>query len=389
MPFALYSLYSAFIPARVALVKPRSAPTRKSSEPVCAAHPTSNTSRRGYASKKRMTRTQNLHTMRALQRSVIVACAFVLLPLGSAPADEMNSTYLVGQSRIDVHVEPGTLGVSNDELMRWVHWASDSVTAYYGRYPVPNLELHIIPTHGRGVRGGKTFGKKEGGLIRIHVGSETKMAGLESDWMLTHEMVHLAFPSMVDEHHWIEEGISTYVEPIARVRAGHMDAQRMWFEMMRDMHQGLPEPGDQGLDHTYTWARTYWGGALFCFLADVEIHKRTNNRKGLEDALRAILNAGGDIRHDWPVTEALRTGDQATGVYVLIPLYEKMKDQPYSVDLEAMWKDLGVERVGETVRFNDSAPSAKLRDAITRGTQPASSFVRPGEAPVFVGWRSR
>jgi len=32
--------------------------------------------------------------------------------------------------------------------------------------------------------------------------------------MLTHEMIHLAFPSMADEHHWIEEGLSVYVEPI-------------------------------------------------------------------------------------------------------------------------------------------------------------------------------
>jgi hypothetical protein len=193
------------------------------------------------------------------------------------------------------------------------------------------------------------------------------MAGLQADWMLTHEMVHLAFPSVADEHHWIEEGLATYVEPIARVRAGHLDVHQMWFELLRDLHQGLPEPGDQGLDHTHTWARTYWGGALFCFLADIEIHKQTNNRKGLDDALRGILDAGGDIRHDWKLSDALRTGDQATGVSVLIPLYNKMKDQPYEVDLPAMWKSLGVERAGDTARFVDSAAMAKIRDAITYG----------------------
>jgi hypothetical protein len=325
--------------------------------------------------------------MPALRHGFILASAlFLLLPTRNAPADEMNSTYLVGQSRIDVHIDSGQLAVSNQDLMQWVHWASESVTTYYGRYPVPNLDLSIIPSHGNGVRGGKTFGEKDGGRIRIHVGSESSMSSLQNDWMLTHEMVHLAFPSMADEHHWIEEGLSTYVEPIARVRAGHLDAQRMWFELVRDLHQGLPEPGDKGLNHTHTWARTYWGGALFCFLADLEIHKQTNNSKGLDDALRAILNAGGDIRYDWPLTQALRIGDQATGTSVLITLYDKMKDQPYEVDLPSMWKDLGVERTGDTVHFNDSAPLAKARNAITYGEQPASSG--SVQVPVFVGWRS-
>jgi hypothetical protein len=280
----------------------------------------------------------------------------------------MSASYQVGGSRIDVQVaDPDSLDVSKQDLMEWVHWASDSVATYYGHYPVPNVTLRIIPTDGKGVHGGKTFGERSGGSIRIHVGSQTTKAGLEADWMLTHEMVHLGFPSMADEHHWIEEGIATYIEPIARVRSGHLDVHQMWFELVRDLHQGLPEPGDKGLDHTHTWARTYWGGALFCFLADIEIHKQTNNRKGLDDALRGILNAGGDIRHDWELTDTLRTGDQATGVAVLISLYDKMKDKPYGVDLGAMWKNLGVERTGNTVSFNDAAPMARVRDAVTYG----------------------
>lgn len=309
----------------------------------------------------------------ATLRFVVSVCAlFLVTAARNSSADEMSASYDVGKSRINVHVEEGTLAVSNQDLMQWVHWASDSVATYYGRYPVPAVELRIVPAPGRGVRGGKTFGESDGGSIRIHVGSDTTMAGLQADWMLTHEMVHLSFPSMTYEHHWIEEGIATYVEPIARVRAGHMDVHEMWFELVRDLHQGLPEAGDKGLDHTHTWARTYWGGALFCFLADVEIHKQTNNRKGLDDALRGILDAGGDIRHDWKLGDALRVGDQAAGVVVLIPLYDKMKDQPYEVNLDAMWKDLGVARTGDTAQFNDSAPMAKIRDAITYGQAPKS-----------------
>jgi hypothetical protein len=303
--------------------------------------------------------------------------ALLLMPTTNSSADETTFTYTVGDAHVNATVDLRQLQVSIQDLQQWVRWAADSVKTYYGHYPVPNLRLRIIPTSGRGVRGGTTFPVSDGGFIRIHVGSDTIMAGLAQDWMLTHEMVHLSFPSVAENHHWIEEGIATYVEPIARVRAGHMDAREMWFEVVRDLHQGLPQTGDEGLDHTHTWGRTYWGGALFCFLADVEIHKQTNNAKGLDDALRGILNAGGDIRKDWELTDALRIGDQAVGVSVLVPLYDKMKDKPYDVDLPALWKDLGLERDGDTVRFVDSAPLAKTRDAITYGANRTAAVPAP------------
>ena len=207
---------------------------------------------------------------------------------------------------------------------------------------------------------------------------------------MTHEMVHLAFPSVPRSHHWIEEGLATYVEPIARARAGDLTPQKVWGDMVDGMPQGLPKTGDRGLDFTHTWGRTYWGGALYCLLADVEIRKRTGNRMGLEDAMRGILKSGGSIEVEWPLSRALQTADQAVGVSVLEELYNRMKANPVSPDLDQLWKELGVERQGETVVFDDSAPLAAIRRAITKspGQTAESPMVRPalrfwpGEAPV-------
>jgi hypothetical protein len=302
-------------------------------------------------------------------RSLAILCPLVLFFVACAyPADTVTSTILIGNSRIDVTTEEGQLHAPKDDVMKWVQWSAEAVAGYYGRFPVPHVALRLIPTGGTEVRGGRTFGD-HGSHISIHVGNDAAWPDFADDWMLTHEMIHLAFPDVDDSHHWIEEGIAVYVEPIARVRAHHMDPNQMWFEVMRDMHKGLPASGDQGLDHTHTWGRTYWGGALFCFLADIEIHQKTENRKGLQDALRGILGAGGDIRVDWDLEKALTVGDQATGVAVLKPLYEKMKDQPYSVDLPAIWAQLGIEQAANTVRFIDSAPLAKTREAMTWGQQ--------------------
>jgi len=180
------------------------------------------------------------------------------------------------------------------------------------------------------------------------------------------------------------------VEPIARVRAKKFDANEMWYEVVRDMHQGLPESGDQGLDHTHSWGRTYWGGAMFCLLADVEIRKQTGNKKGLDDALRGILLAGGDMRHDWPLENALDAGDRATGTTVLRTLYAKMKNAPYAVDLPALWQQLGIVQDGDTVRFVETAPLAAIREGITYGT-PSDSPKEASEAQprtIIVGRRA-
>ena len=267
-------------------------------------------------------------------------------------------------SKIDVQVGPGELTVTEDELKRWVQNAADAIVAYYGRFPVPHLRMQIEPSGGNGIRGGKTFGRG-GGLIVVHVGSQTPAIELASDWMMTHEMVHLTFPSMADEHHWIEEGIATYVEPIGRIQAGQMDAAEMWRDLVRDMPKGQPRAGDKGLDHTHTWGRTYWGGALYCLRADVEIRRQTQNAKGLQDALRGILDAGGDIREDWELRKVLETGDRTTGTHVLMNLYEEMKDKPVEVDLDSLWKQLGVRAENGRVTLVDDAPLAGVRRAIT------------------------
>jgi uncharacterized OsmC-like protein len=134
--------------------------------------------------------------------------------------------------------------------------------------------------------------------------------------------------------------------------------------MLRDMPQGQPQAGDRGLDRTHTWGRTYWGGALFCLQADVEIRKRTGNAKGLQDALRAINRAGGTIEAEWPLARALDIGDHATDTRTLTELYGKMTTQPVTVDLTHFWKQLGVHRSSQGITLDDRAPWAAIRASI-------------------------
>jgi hypothetical protein len=112
--------------------------------------------------------------------------------------------------------------------------SANAVTAYFGHFPVAHARVYIIVSqHGR-VSNGISFGNG-GAHCRISVGRQATLDDLFNDWELTHEMVHFSFPSVEDRHHWIEEGIATYVEPIARASVGLMTAKRVWGEMLRDM----------------------------------------------------------------------------------------------------------------------------------------------------------
>jgi hypothetical protein len=262
--------------------------------------------------------------------------------------------------------------------MQWVRNASSSVATYYGRFPVARDRVLIEPVAGeRGIRQGTTWGDVGGSpaFTRIRLGQHTTQQDLDEDWEMTHELIHSAFPSQDDDQSWMEEGLATYIEPIARVQRGFLRPESIWGDMMHDMPKGDPGAFDRGLDNTHSWGRTYWGGAQFCLQADVMIREQTHNRKGLQDALRAIVNAGGTIDKDWPLRKALEIGDAETGTHVLVHLYDVMGNAPMPVDLTSLWQKLGVVHTSDGIRFDDHAPEAAIRQAITH--TPASGIIQP------------
>jgi predicted metalloprotease with PDZ domain len=100
-------------------------------------------------------------------------------------------------------------------------------------------------------------------------------------------------------------------------------------------------------------------------LADVEMRKRSGNSKGLQDAMRGIVAAGGTHDKDWPIERFISVGDKAVGMTVLADLYAKMGTQAYAPDLIGLWRDLGVIDAPDGARFDDTGSMAPIRRAIT------------------------
>jgi hypothetical protein len=271
----------------------------------------------------------------------------------------------VGSATIDVEWQGPAPDVGESGLLEWLARSADIVRRYYEEFPVRTATIRISITEGDHMGNGRTFGLPRP-YIEVSVGRHITARALTDDWVLVHEMIHLSLPAVADAQNWLAEGIATYVEGIARTQAGNMTAVDLWTEYLEAMPKGLPQPNDRGLDRTHTHARTYWGGALYCLIADVRIRERTNSRYGLQDALRAIRGAGAGMSSEWPIERILTTGDAATGTTVLRDLYVSMRDRPVAPDLDALWSELGIHMSDGVVRFDDSARLAVVRRAITR-----------------------
>ncbi len=299
----------------------------------------------------------------------LAAFASLAHAAGSTCAKQAGVAIAVPGGTVCTSIDDPALSPRQPVLRDWIERSARIVALYYGRFPAPFVMLDIHGAPGRGVRGGRTS-DESGLVIQVTVGRDVAGEELAADWVLVHEMVHLALPEVGPRHNWLAEGIATYVEGVARAQFGNRDIADVWAEYRHSMPLGLPHAGEGGMDQTPTWGRTYWGGALYCLQADVAIREQTANRAGLQTALRAILNETGGFANERGIDEVLRMGDAATGTGVLENLYGEIKATALSPDLDQLWSRLGVPQDPKSEAFDDRAPLAAVRIAIT-ARQPA------------------
>jgi hypothetical protein len=298
--------------------------------------------------------------------SILGGAIFILFcPLahGACPAG-VTMELPVNGSKICVFIEDDGLAKQQALLRGWIDRSAHIVASYYAIFPAPVVVIRLQGMEGSGVGGGRTT-NDSGLMIQMRVGRATGADTLAADWVLVHEMVHLALPEVGRRHNWLAEGLATYVEGVARAQFGNRDIADVWAEDRHSMPMGLPRAGDGGIDESPSWGRTYWGGALYCLQADIAIREQTANRVGLQTALRAILRETGGYGAERDIAEVLKIGDAATGTHVMYGLYEQIRATPQSPDLDVLWTLLGVPSEPKTQAFDDRAPLAAIRIAIT------------------------
>jgi hypothetical protein len=272
----------------------------------------------------------------------------------------------VPRGHIDLVVLDRPMAANIDTLAIWVGDTAQAVAGYWGRFPAQQAMLMIIPIDGNSIR----YGRVESDhaiSVMVQIGADEKPRALYDEWVLVHEFTHIGSPFIRDTGAWLNEGIATYVEPIVRYRAGWRSRDSVWQEWLKNMPRGLQAMGPTGL-HDASRSGVYWGGGLFMLMSDIAIHQATGNKKGLQDCLAAVLDRGGDIRKIWHTDPMLQACDEAVGGHVMRDLAGRHLGPGAAVDLDALWKQLGVSMDGAgVIHYDDSAPLAAVRDSILSG----------------------
>lgn len=251
-----------------------------------------------------------------------------------------------GKAVLEVVRLDGAFALPAPDILRWIEDSANQVAGYFGGFPARHAMLAVVPASGAKVRFGRVVAGG-GPSILLQLGTDSTREALHDDWVLIHELSHVAGPFLADRGGWFMEGMATYVEPIIRARAGWRTPESVWREYRGGMARG-------GM---------YWGGASFMLMADLEIRRRSEGRRGLEDCLADVLWRHGNATLRWRTDQMIAACDAATGFPVMAELDARYRRGAAPFDLEKLWADLGVESDG-TLRMD--APLARYRDAITR-----------------------
>lgn len=260
------------------------------------------------------------------------------------------------------------LKMGDAAVLAWIKDAAICVAQLYGTFPA-QATLFVVPVQGRDE---VVFGRVmslAGGSVVLLFGAETSPTSERTDWVVVHELSHLGTASLVGEAHWLEEGLATYYEPILRERAGWITQADLWAHFVDQMPRGQRKPDDPpSLEERDDIDSTYWGGALFCLLADLRIRAESHGAKSLDDVMRAVRERLGDATHGTRLADFLRVGDEATGTRALAEVYTHFATAGEAVDLAGTWQALGVvPGPGGTVTLREDAPLAAVRRALAAG----------------------
>lgn len=268
------------------------------------------------------------------------------------------------RARIDVSILGSAhYAMPDDSLGMWIEEAANVTVPLFGRFPVDESTLFVVPAKGEDE---VVFGKVlslAGASVVVVVGDQLQEAARHKDWVLVHELFHLGFPTFRGEGRWLGEGLATYYEPILRARAGWTTEAEVFRQFSRNMPRGQPPRGSNaGLSARDDLDTIYWGGALFCLAADVRIREETRGKRSLDDVLRAALARGGDATRVWTVRDVVRLGDATTGTTVLSEMYERHAARGERIDIDTLMHALGVTADGREV--DDTRPLAWIRHRI-------------------------
>ncbi|MBN8884555.1 MAG: hypothetical protein J0I77_02435 [Rudaea sp.] len=267
-------------------------------------------------------------------------------------------------------VEPA----QKEKLERWFGRVARAVLGAYGRVPLPDVQVLMIPVAGRGRA--VVFGQSvrgQGNALQLLIDPSRAESEFDDDWMAVHELSHLMHPYLGDRGSWLAEGLATYYQNVLRARGGLLTPAQAWDRLAEGFGRGAGAGGDEtleqtaeGMEHTHNFQRVYWAGAAFWLTVDRDLRRASGGKVGLDTALSRFRDGSLPAYRQWRPEDFVAKLDALAGSTLISARYREFAAMRGFPDWRSIYADLGIGDRGGRMRFDEQARDAAIREAIMR-----------------------
>ena len=275
------------------------------------------------------------------------------------------------------------------KLHDWLAHVSRAVLSAYGRLPLPDVQVLMIPVGqlGKVSRAAAMFSPRavhfgqsirgQGNALELLVDPTRPASEFDADWVAVHELSHLLHPYLGDDGTWLGEGLATYYQNVLRGRSGLLTRAQAWDRLRDGLSDNTGKQYDTPLQHaaaqmqrTHDYQRIYWSGAAYWLTVDRDLRRDSAGKLGLDLALSRFRDCCLQARRAWQPQDFVARLDRLLGVDTFTRRYAEFAALRRFPEWEKLFDDLGIRSEGEHLAFAADAPDALVRDQIVAPASP-------------------
>jgi hypothetical protein len=264
------------------------------------------------------------------------------------------------------------------KLRAWLDHVSRAVLSAYGRLPLPEVQVLVIPVGqlGRGADNPQAvhFGQSirgQGNALELLVDPTRPAGEFADDWTAVHELSHLMHPYLGDRGTWLAEGLATYYQNVLRARSGMLTPAQAWDRLYQGFKRGAKTPDDETLEQTasnmhrsHAYQRVYWAGAAYWLTVDRDLRRASDGKMNLETGLSRFRDCCLPAYREWKPEDFVARLDALAGSDVFASRYREFAAMRQFPNWEKLYSDLGIRDGGEHLVLATDAKDASIREAI-------------------------
>jgi hypothetical protein len=232
-----------------------------------------------------------------------------------------------------------------DKIVRWLQDVAADVGHVYGRFPIDNPGVVVIPYQSAARSTGSPVPfarvtRRGQETVELYIDPSSPMSDFYADWTLTHEFSHLMLPHIGWRHRWISEGFASYYQNVLMARAGHYSTHTALQKLSAGFERGRasqpqlsPNGAAQEGIRTARY-KIYWSGAAIALLADVALREQSLGRESLDVILDRFQQCCLPSRRRWSGQEFFEKLDSLAVEPVFMPLYRRYANAPGFPDID-------------------------------------------------------